>query len=162
TGEPFDRDGMLAAAGRVHPVKLAKLMTHPYFSQKPPKSLDRDDFAGYVAEALRGLSVEDGAALLTAFTVESIAQSASHLPLPPFQWIVVGGGRNNASIMDGLRKRMEVQISPGEEIGWSGDAVEAQAFGYMAVRSRLGLPISYPGTTGVPRAMSGGVFVPKS
>jgi anhydro-N-acetylmuramic acid kinase len=162
TGEPFDRDGMLAAAGRIHPVKLAKLMTHPYFSQKPPKSLDRDDFAGYVTEALRDVSVEDGAALLTAFTVESIAQSASHLPLPPFQWVVVGGGRNNQSIMGGLRKRMEVQITPGDEIGWSGDAVEAQAFGYMAVRSRLGLPISYPGTTGVPHAMSGGVFVPKS
>lgn len=161
TGEPFDRDGALAASGRASPVKLAKLMTHPYFKQPPPKSLDRDDFVGFATEALQGVSSADGAALLTAFTVESIAQSASHLPLPPFQWIVVGGGRHNAALMAALRVRIEADIVSGDDVGWSGDAVEAQAFGYMAVRSRLGLPISYPRTTGVRQAMSGGVFVPK-
>ena len=161
TGEPFDRDGALAAAGRASPVKLAKLMTHSYFKTKPPKSLDRDDFAGYAADALQGLSPEDGAALLTAFTVESIAQSVHHLPLPPIQWIVVGGGRHNQALMAALRVRVEADIISGDDVGWSGDAVEAQAFGYLAVRSRRGLPISYPGTTGAPRAMSGGVFVPK-
>ena len=160
-GEAFDRDGALATAGRASPVKLAKLMTHPYFKQPPPKSLDRDDFVGFVAETSQGQSPEDGAALLTAFTVESITQSVHHLPLPPLQWIVVGGGRHNQAIMSALRVRMEAEILSGEDVGWSGDAVEAQAFGYMAVRSRLGLAISYPGTTGAPRAMSGGVFAPK-
>jgi anhydro-N-acetylmuramic acid kinase len=161
TGAPFDRDGMLAAAGRASPVKLAKLMTHPYFKQQPPKSLDRDDFVGFAAEVLQGQSPEDGAALLTAFTVESIAQAVNHLPLPPSQWIIVGGGRHNQALMTRLRTRMDAEILSADDIGWSGDAVEAQAFGYMAVRSRLGLPISYPGTTGVPHAMSGGVFTPK-
>jgi anhydro-N-acetylmuramic acid kinase len=161
TGETFDRDGALAAAGRASPVKLAKLMTHPYFKQRPPKSLDRDDFVGFASEASQGLSPADGAALLTAFTVESIAQSVNHLPLPPFQWIVVGGGRHNKALMAALRVRMEADIVSGDDLGWSGDAVEAQAFGYMAVRSRLALAISYPGTTGVLQPMSGGVFVPK-
>ena len=161
TGEPFDRDGAIAGCGRASPVKLAKLMTHPYFEQKPPKSLDRDDFVGAATEILQGLSLEDGAALLTAFTIQSIAQSVTHLPLPPMQWVVVGGGRHNQAIMGGLRVRMDAEIISGDDVGWSGDAVEAQAFGYMAVRSRLGLPISYPGTTGVPQAMSGGVFAPK-
>ena len=161
TGEAFDRDGVLAASGRASPVKLAKLLTHPYFKQKPPKSLDRDDFVGFTSEALKGQSPADGAALLTAFTVESIAQSVNHLPLPPMQWIVVGGGRHNKAIMDGLRTRLEGGVTTGEDVGWSGDAVEAQAFGFLAARSRLGLAISYPGTTGAPQAMSGGIFVPK-
>ena len=106
-------------------------------------------------------TLPDGAALLTAFTVESIAQSVNHLPLPPMQWIVVGGGRHNQAIMGGLRTRLEGEVTSGEDVNWSGDAVEAQAFGFLAVRSRLGLPISYPGTTGAPQPMSGGVFVPK-
>jgi anhydro-N-acetylmuramic acid kinase len=161
TGAAFDQDGMLAAAGRASPVKLAKLMTHPYFKQQPPKSLDRDDFVSFAAEVLQSQSTENGAALLTAFTVESIAHAVNHLPLPPSQWIIVGGGRHNQALMTRLRTRMDAEILCADDIGWSGDAVEAQAFGYMAVRSRLGLPISYPGTTGVPHAMSGGVFTPK-
>ncbi|MDA0340388.1 MAG: anhydro-N-acetylmuramic acid kinase [Proteobacteria bacterium] len=161
TGNPFDRDGALGAAGRSHPLKLAKLMTHPYFNEKPPKSLDRDAFAAIAVDVLRDLSVEDGAALLTAFTVETISQAAIHMPLQPRQWIVVGGGRHNQALMDGLRARIDAEITSGDAIGWSGDAVEAQAFGYMAVRSRLGLPISYPGTTGTPRPMSGGVLAQK-
>ncbi len=162
TGQAFDPDGALAAAGRASPVKLARLMTHPYFRKKPPKSLDRDDFTGFIADSLAGLSVEDGAALLTAFTVESIGQSVAQVPLAPMQWIVVGGGRHNQAIMAGLRRRLAGEIATGEDVGWSGDAVEAQAFAYMAVRSRLGLPISYPGTTGVPEPMTGGVFAPKT
>jgi anhydro-N-acetylmuramic acid kinase len=161
TGNPFDRDGALGAAGRWHPVKLARLMTHPYFNEKPPKSLDRDAFATIAADILQGLSVEDGAGLLTAFTVETISQAAIHMPLQPRQWIVVGGGRHNQTLMDGLRARITAEITSGDDIGWSGDAVEAQAFGYIAVRSRLNLPISYPGTTGVPRPMSGGVLARK-
>ncbi len=161
TGDPFDRDGALAASGRASPVKLARLLTHPYFKKKPPKSLDRDDFSGFAAPVLDSMPAADGAALLTTFTVESIAQSASLVPQAPRQWIVVGGGRHNGAIMAGLRTRLEGEILTGEDAGWSGDAVEAQAFAYMAVRSRLGLPISYPGTTGVPEPMTGGVFAPK-
>jgi anhydro-N-acetylmuramic acid kinase len=161
TGDPFDRDGALGAAGHFHPVKLAKLMTHPYFNKKPPKSLDRSAFAAIAVDILRDLSVEDGAALLTAFTVETVFQAAIHMPLQPRQWIVVGGGRHNQALMNGLRARIDAEVTSGDDIGWSGDAVEAQAFGYMAVRSRLSLPISYPGTTGVPRPMSGGVLARK-
>jgi len=162
TGAPFDRDGALAAAGRAFPVKLARLMTHSYFAETPPKSLDRDDFNTIAVDAVDGLSTEDGAALLTAFTVESIARSLGHLPAAPARWIVVGGGRRNAAIMKGLRNRLEADIVTGEDVGWSPDAIEAQAFASMAVRSRLGLPNSFPGTTGVPEPIVGGVHAPPS
>lgn len=162
TGKAFDQDGAAAAAGRAYPVRLAKMMTHPYFAERPPKSLDRDAFTGIAAEALKGLSTEDGAALLTAFTVEAVARAADQLPVPSYRWIVVGGGRKNQTIMKGLRTRLSAEVISGDDIGWPGDAVEAQAFGYMAVRSLLGLPISYPGTTGVANPISGGVFTPKA
>src|SRR3546814_14085720 len=63
--EPLDRDGALAAAGRVDAAILAGLLDNPYFERRPPKSLDRDDFTG---AAVAGLALEDGAATLTAFT----------------------------------------------------------------------------------------------
>ena len=161
-GRPFDADGRTAAAGRADPVRLAGMMTHAYFAAPPPKSLDRDAFTNIAAKALADVSTEDGAALLTAFTVAAVARAAAHLPQAPKRWIIVGGGRRNATIMAGLRARLSAAIISGDEIGWSGDAIEAQAFGYLAVRSRRGLPISYPGTTGVPKPMSGGVFTPKA
>jgi anhydro-N-acetylmuramic acid kinase len=152
-GEPLDRDGTLARAGRVAEEVLAGLLDNGYFDRKPPKSLDRDDFSAAPAGAL---SLEDGAATLTAFTAATIAKAATHFPSPARRWLVTGGGRHNPTLMAELAARLGVPVEPVEAVGWQGDALEAQAFAYLALRALAGLPITLPTTTGVSRPASGG------
>ncbi|HCP01563.1 MAG TPA: anhydro-N-acetylmuramic acid kinase [Rhodospirillaceae bacterium] len=153
TGQPFDLDGGIAAAGQVDEVVLAQLMDHPYFNVPPPKSLDRDTFDTSPVESL---TVEDGAATLTAFSVAAVSNAIVHLPKRPVQWLVTGGGRKNATMMAWLGRSMHLDIVPTEAIGIDGDILEAQAFAYLAVRSLRGLPISGPTTTGVVEPVTGG------
>lgn len=170
TGARYDDGGRLAASGRVDESVLARLLDNPYFHRPTPKSLDRQDFARAVDAALYRagddglriptLSAEDGAATLTAFTAASVARVVPLLPAPPLRWLVTGGGRHNATLMAMLRDRLGVPVDPVEAVGWNGDALEAQAFGHLAVRSRLGLSLSLPTTTGVPHPMTGGRFHP--
>ncbi|CAO3447657.1 anhydro-N-acetylmuramic acid kinase [Azospirillum largimobile] len=153
----FDAGGALAATGQVDNPALAALMAHPWFDRPAPKSLDRDAFDPAPVAAL---PAADGAATLTAFTADSVARVVDHLPAPPVRWLVCGGGRHNATLMAMLADRLGVPVDSADLVGWDGDALEAQAFGYLAVRSRLGLPLSLPATTGVPAPQCGGVFHP--
>jgi anhydro-N-acetylmuramic acid kinase len=154
-GLPFDRDGLLAGSGRADAVVLRHLLSHPYFSRPPPKSLDRLDFASLLATSgLEALSPADGAATLVAFAAAAVA--AAPLPTRPRRWLVSGGGRNNSALMRALRDCLGVPVDPVEALGWDGDAIEAQCFAFLAARCRAGLPISFPGTTGVPTPMPGG------
>jgi anhydro-N-acetylmuramic acid kinase len=153
TGRPVDSGGSLARAGRVNGPALAALLANPYFDLPAPKSLDRDAFD---PAPLAGLSAADGAATLVAFTAASIARSAELFPRPVQRWLVTGGGRHNPALMAALGERLAAPVAPVEDVGWQGDALEAQAFAYLAVRSLRGLPLSVPGTTGVPRPMTGG------
>lgn len=153
TGEPLDRDGTLAASGDVDMEVLERLMDHAFFDAPPPKSLDRFSFS---PDAVAHLSPPDGAATLTAFTVEAIARGLAHVPGVPSRFIVCGGGRHNRVLMSMLRRRLQGGVLPAEDLGWRGDDVEAEAFAYLAVRSLRGLPLSLPATTGVPRPMPGG------
>jgi len=153
TGEPVDRDGALAKSGTVDEAAVARFMENAYFERPAPKSLDRDAFKGF---SLGALNAADGAATLTAMTAASIAASVARLPAPPKRWLVCGGGRHNPVLMQTLRTRLGVAVDPIETIGWNGDLIEAQAFAFMAVRSRSGSPISFPGTTGVKQPMTGG------
>ncbi len=155
TGRARDENGALARAGRVDERALAQLLENGYFAQSPPKSLDRDAFdLGPLAE----LDLADGAATLTAFTAEAVAAAAPHLPEAPRSWLVCGGGRHNSAIMAALAARLGVPVDPVEAVSWDGDAIEAQAFAYLALRSLEGLPLSLPGTTGVAEPMTGGVL----
>lgn len=158
TGIPMDRDGLLGGRGMVNAPALAALMASPLIQAPPPKSLDRLAFdLSHVAE----LSAEDGAATLAAFTAASVAASVRHLPAPPVRWIVCGGGRHNRTLMEMLRRELGVPVHAAEEAGWRGDALEAEAFAYLAVRHLRGLPISLPSTTGAPRPLPGGVLARK-
>ena len=156
-GLRFDEGGALAESGRVDAEALAAMMADPYFAEAPPKSLDRNHFQRF-AERLESLSDADGAATLSAFTVEATAAALRHAPARPKRWLVGGGGRRNRFLMGRLAERLRVPVEPVEAIGFDGDAIEAQCFAYLAVRSRRGLPLSFPGTTGVPRPTTGGVF----
>ena len=157
TEAAFDRDGRLARSGTVDRTALDALLAHPYFDAEPPKSLDRNAFD---PAPIGGLSAGDGAATLVAFTAEAVRHALAHMPAPPLRWLVTGGGRHNPALMAALAERLGAPCDAVESVGWQGDALEAQAFGYLAVRSRQGLALSMPRTTGVPHPVSGGVFHP--
>lgn len=158
TGQAFDQGGLLAQAGRVDAAVLERLLAHRHFTLPAPKSLDRLDFAAALAKSgLDSLTPSDGAATLAAFTVAAIAQAA--FPAEPVRWLVCGGGRHNPVLMAGLRQAFAVPVEPVEAVGWEGDALEAQCFGFLAARVFAGLPLSFPTTTGVPRPVAGGRLV---
>lgn len=149
----MDVDGQLARAGRVDEERLARLLEHAYFTAPYPKSLDRFDFSSAMAE---GCSLEDGAALLTAFAAAAVGKALDLLPMRPRRLIVCGGGRRNPAIMEALEARAQVEAVPAEAVGWRGDAIEAECFAFLAVRTLRSLPISFPGTTGVSQPLPGG------
>jgi anhydro-N-acetylmuramic acid kinase len=152
----FDEEGRLAAAGRVDEGVLKDLLAHPYFQAPPPKSLDRYDFP---LEPLAALSLEDAAATLVAFTAEAVKLAFATMGETPTEMIVAGGGRRNPEIMKALRARLACPVPSAEAHGWRGDAIEAEAFAYLAARTARGLPISFPKTTGAPAPMAGGRIV---
>ncbi|HUD88305.1 MAG TPA: anhydro-N-acetylmuramic acid kinase, partial [Xanthobacteraceae bacterium] len=159
TGHPLDTDGRMAAAGTVQEDTIRRLLAHPFFAAPPPKSLDRNDFRGWVGDTLDGIGIEAGAATLTALTAASVARIVPHLPRPPASWIVAGGGARNPILMRMLAERLApAKVETAHDAGWSIDSLEAQAFAYLAVRSLRGLPISFPGTTGVAHPLTGGVL----
>jgi anhydro-N-acetylmuramic acid kinase len=158
TGEAFDRDGEEAARGEVDEAFIAGVLDSPFFAAPPPKSLDRNDFAA-VAAGMSDFSVADGAATLTALTAAAVARVVPHLPRPPLSWIVAGGGARNLTLLRMLAERLApAAVETADAVGWSGDALEAQAFGYLAVRGLKGEPITFPTTTGVPHPLTGGVL----
>jgi anhydro-N-acetylmuramic acid kinase len=152
-GVPIDRDGALAAVGRVDEPALARLAAHPYFARSLPKSLDRGDFS---SSEVAHLSPADGAATLSAFTAATIVAGAALFPAQPASWVVCGGGRRNPVIMAGLQGRATGNVLACEDVGLRGDVIEAEAFAYLAVRSLESLPITFPGTTGVAAPTVGG------
>ena len=153
TGRPIDRHGHTAARGRVDETALRALLSHPFFALPPPKSLDRNAFS---AEAVAHLATEDAAATLTAFTAASIAGALPLLPVAPGYLIVCGGGARNPILVRELVQRVPCRVTTADAVGWSSDAMEAQAFGYLAARTLQGLPLTFPTTTGIAAATSGG------
>jgi len=161
TGQALDAEGKTAGAGRVDEAAVARMLAHPFFARRPPKSLDRNAFRHWVAEegGLAGKSTEDGAATLTALTAAAVARLVTVLPRPPASWIVGGGGAHNATLLRMLERRLApARVETAAAVGWSSDALEAQAFAYLAVRSLRSLPITFPATTGAPRPLTGGVL----
>jgi 16S rRNA (guanine(527)-N(7))-methyltransferase RsmG len=141
---------------------VARVLTHPFFSRPPPKSLDRNAFA-FVNEELTDVSVRDGAATLAALTAKAVGCIVPHLPRPPRSWIVAGGGARNRALMRMLADELSpALLETAEQVGWSADALEAQAFAYLAVRTLHGLPITFPTTTGVARPLTGGIVATPS
>jgi anhydro-N-acetylmuramic acid kinase len=161
TGDVLDKDGGAAAAGRVDEAAIARLLMHPFFALPAPKSLDRNDFRAWVAAHadLENKSTEDGAATLTALTAATIARAVAILPKVPATWIAAGGGAFNPTLMRMLGERLHpATLERADQVDWSINALEAQAFAFLAVRSLQGLPLTFPTTTGAPEPMTGGVL----
>jgi anhydro-N-acetylmuramic acid kinase len=157
TGAPYDDNGDVAAGGTPDGQFIARVLAHPFFGLGPPKSLDRNAFA-FTNIGLPEFSVEDGAATLSALTVAAVVRIVPLLPEAPRAWIVAGGGARNRTLMTMLAMALSpATVETADDVGWSADALEAQAFAFLAVRCLRGLPITFPTTTGAPRPLAGGV-----
>jgi len=157
TGAPLDRDGDQAARGKVDEDFVARVLAHEFFDRPCPKSLDRNAFA-FANIGLPDFTVADGAATLSALTAASVARIVKRLPQPPRSWVVAGGGARNPTLMKMLAQRLApATVETADAVGWSSQSIEAQAFAYLAVRTQAGLPLTFPGTTGIKQPMTGGV-----
>src|SRR5947209_12923871 len=162
SGAARDVDGQAAATGRVDGDIIERLLQHPFFEQRCPKSLDRNEFREWLAGhgGLAEKSIEDGAATLTMLTAATVARIIDVLPRAPQSWIAAGGGARNPTLVRVLKERLApARVETADQVGWSVDALEAQAFAFLAVRSLRKLPLTFPTTTGVPKPMQGGVLV---
>jgi anhydro-N-acetylmuramic acid kinase len=156
TGSPMDADGHLAGTGNPVPNVLEMLLRHPFFSAKPPKSLDRHDFT---LDAAGGLSPADGAATLAAFTAGGLILAQRFFPEAPLSWVLCGGGTRNPVLMAAVKQLLKGKVQIADELGWSSVSMEAEAFAFLAVRSLKRVPITFPSTTGVSYPLTGGRLV---
>jgi anhydro-N-acetylmuramic acid kinase len=157
-GQARDEGGLMAAQGRPDEQVIAAFLRHPHFSRPLPKSLDRDAFAG--ALQVGHLGDADAAATLTHAAAAAVVAGLALLEQAPERVLVCGGGRHNGAMMAALALRLPMHVAPVEQIGLDGDMLEAQAFGWLAVRVLRGLPTSGPGTTAAPAPVCGGRISP--
>ncbi|MGY3439220.1 MULTISPECIES: anhydro-N-acetylmuramic acid kinase [unclassified Marinovum] len=153
-GLPYDENGALSRQGAVVDGALELFLDEGYFLKIPPKSLDRNDFS-LMLDLVRELDDADAAATMCAMAASAVMRGMEHCPTPPKALYVTGGGRHNPVMMQMLGVSLDCPVAPVEDVGLDGDMLEAQAFGYLAVRVARGLPTSSPSTTGV-RALVGG------
>lgn len=157
-GIPYDQGGMIASEGRVDHALAGRYLNHAFFTDAVRRSLDRNDFLPPQANEA---SLEDGARTLAHVTAAAILRSARHLPERPKLYVVCGGGRLNRVIMNDLSALAEedgAEVVAAKSLGLNGDSMEAEAWAYLAVRSLRGLPLTFPGTTGVKAPVTGGVL----
>ena len=159
----FDKDGLLALTGKRNEIVFNQ--AEELFSsiaRRKTQSLDINDFD---VSFVRGLSLEDGAATLTDFTGKIIGTSLltylSSINSPLLKVLVCGGGRKNKKLIENIKKNTlkNLQIKPIDDYGVNGDFVESQAFAYLAIRSILKMPISFPKTTGCRQPCTGGEII---
>ena len=164
----YDKDGLIAQSGKVNKLILNQAIDN-FLPRKnnQTKSLDVKDFD---ISFVRSLSLEDGAATLTHFTARLISEGLNHFMLKNYTpqkntlsqatCLVCGGGRKNKYLIEILRKNLDIkELVSIDEYGHDGDFIESEAFGYLAIRSYLGLPITFPNTTGCKKPITGGVIV---
>ncbi|MDC0408356.1 anhydro-N-acetylmuramic acid kinase [Candidatus Pelagibacter sp.] len=158
----FDENGSVAKSGKINQLILNQVIDN-FKIDNFDKSLDVKDFDISFA---RGLSLEDGCATITNFTAYLIAKGIEYANGnydKPIKYLVCGGGRKNnfliQSVKDYLKNKQNIILNSIEEYNLNGDYIESQAFGYLAIRSYLNLPISYPKTTGCEIPTVGGNLV---
>jgi anhydro-N-acetylmuramic acid kinase len=152
----FDEDGKIAFEGNVDRNILDSYLSDPYYEFPPPKSLDVNDFS---LSPLRSLSLEDSVATLSELTSITIVNALNFFSSKPIEIILCGGGRKNKYIFERIKKLSNIKISNIDNYKINGDFIESQAFAYLAIRSFLKKPITFPETTGVIRPISGGDFI---
>ncbi|MGL3605710.1 anhydro-N-acetylmuramic acid kinase [Rhizobium sp. G187] len=157
-GIPYDDGGRIASEGAVIMGLAERYLASPFFTAKARRSLDRNDFQPPQSHEAE---LSDGARTLAYVSAAAILKSAGHLPSAPKIYVICGGGRLNRMIMADLAHlaaETEATVLSAEAAGFDGDAMEAEAWAYLAVRASKGLPLTFPGTTGVKAPMAGGIL----
>ena len=157
----YDKDGLIARSGSIDELVLNQALENFSENSNYEKSLDIKDFDIFFA---KGLSLENGVATISNFTATLIANGMNYAHRMNqslvYKWLVCGGGRKNKYLLEKIRNNFEkIIIEPIDLYEIDGDFVESQAFAYLAIRSFLKLPISFPGTTGCKKPITGGVIV---
>ena len=151
TKKNYDINGDIARKGKISKILLDQSLdiffNNNLFQQK---SYDINDFD---ISSFRGLTLEDGAATITEYTIEILANKISSKNI-----ICCGGGRKNNYLIERLEKKINKKILKIDEFKMDGDFIEAQAFAFLAIRSLLNLPISFPMTTGCSKDSIGGII----
>ena len=163
TKNKFDNNGEIAKKGKTDDLILNQALDNfENRTNQGPSSFDTKDFS---LSFVRGLSIEDGAATLTSFTAriieEGLLSYLTQFKNKTFKVLICGGGRKNLTLIDSIKKRLQKNfiIQSIDDYGIDGDYVESQAFAFIAIRSFLGLPISFPETTGCKKPCTGGVLI---
>ena len=158
----YDEFGKIGRSGSVNELILNQAIDN-FKINTYTNSLDIKDFD---TSFVRGLSLEDGCATLTKFTAYLIANGIKYCHLSNNQikenYLICGGGRKNNFLIDCIKQELfnqkNINIDLIDNYNFNGDFIESQAFGYLAIRSYLNLPISFPGTTGCKNKVTGGVL----
>tara|TARA_A100001035_G_scaffold278794_1_gene278491 strand:- start:306 stop:1451 length:1146 start_codon:yes stop_codon:yes gene_type:complete len=161
SGKNFDQDGLIARSGKTDDLILNQALENFASKFDYNKSLDIKDFDIFFA---KGLSLENGAATITNFTAELIAEGIRHvenkIKTNKSNWLVCGGGRKNKYLLESIEKNFkELVLKPIENYKVNGDFVESQAFAFLAIRSLKNMPISFPNTTRCKKPLTGGILV---
>ncbi|MGQ9456619.1 MAG: anhydro-N-acetylmuramic acid kinase [Armatimonadota bacterium] len=164
----FDRDGQIARLGVVDRELLERLLDHPYYARRPPKSAGREQFgADYLEEVLswpeaRKCSQEDIVATLTALTAETIVRSYREFIQGKVEEIVLcGGGACNLTLVDMIRNAVDCPVRMFDEFGIPSEAKEAVAFAFLGSETVRGVPANVPSATGaVHHAILGKISLP--
>ena len=162
SNQKFDKDGKLASIGNINEIILEQ--AQELYSNRPNQKTLTFDVNDFDVSFARGLSLEDGAATLTDFTGRIIGAALftllSDVREKIFRVLVCGGGRKNKYLLESIKNIFEqISIELIDQYEINGDFVESQAFGYLAIRSFLKLPISFPSTTGCKEPCTGGEIV---
>lgn len=161
----FDRDGALAAAGRVDRLALDDMLADPYFALAPPKSTGRERFGAQFLQArggrLSGLTLEDGAATLAALTAQTLADAIDSVAPPGARVLVSGGGAHNAFLISQLQERLpRMRVERSDVMNVHGDAKEAMAFALLGYETLRGRAANVPRATGAARPVPLGAIAP--
>ena len=160
SNKKFDLNGNISKAG-----KIDKLITNQIIENfsidSYSKSLDIKDFDNSFA---RGLSFENGCSTITNFTGYLIAKGIENVSVDSkIKYLISGGGRKNDALIDCIKDNFNNKnnfiLEDIDKFGFNGDYIESQAFGYLAIRSFLNYPISFPSTTGCKKPTVGGKLV---
>ena len=159
----FDKDGLIGKSGKVNQLILNQAIENFRFNSYN-RSLDVKDFDISFA---RGLSLEDGCATITNFTAYLISEGIKFCDKRNKEiskkYLICGGGRLNQFLTETINKYLNkfegITLNPIELYNLDGDFIESQAFGYLAIRAHLDIPITFPTTTRCKEPTTGGKIV---
>lgn len=154
---PFDADGKISLKGSINKSIIKNILKNDWYKKFPPKSIDKSHFNIFINSLIKGLIAEDKAATLSKLISAQLKVGINFFSKKPKRLYVSGGGTKNKAILNGLKEDFANILLPLEP-NWNSDAMEAQAFAYLASRSFKGIPFTWEKITGVRNQASGGLL----